>query len=102
MSVEKTATSSAKELCRMSPRFKPNPEHTSCAIKGLAEFNDMLGRLSDVREHLLLLVLAIMYWGKKKTSLAPLISSWLQKVHNKPLVLIVFNNVFGNHIETRM
>lgn len=74
---DKTATNSAKELCGMSPYFKPNPEHTSCAIKVLAEFSDVLGRLSDVREHLLLSVLAITYLGENL--LAPLISSWVQQ-----------------------
>lgn len=69
----------------MSFHFQPDPEHTFCAIKGLAEFNDVLGRLSDVRKHLLLSVLAIIYWGKK--SLAPFVSSWLQKVQNKPIVV---------------
>lgn len=80
----------------MSSHFKPNPEHTSCTVKGLSEFSDVLGRLSDVRKYLLLSVLAIMYWGKK--SLAPFIASWLQKVHNKPAVVIVLHNICGKNI----
>lgn len=67
----------------MSSHFKPNPEHTSCAVKGLAEFNDVLGRLSDVRKHLLLSVLVIMYWGQKNVLHLLLLNGYKKSTTNQ-------------------